>query len=62
MVQNKLQIVYREHRVVATVISDRSGEILIFDSGFNSVDDDTMKTVCNLLKCEDDQDTKTEAQ
>ena len=53
MVQNKLQIVYctdREHWVVATTIKNRSGEVLIFDSVFNSVDDDTMKTVCNLFK------------
>ena len=53
MVQNILQIVYctdREHWVVATTINNRNGEVLIFDSVFKSLDDDTMKTVCNLFK------------
>jgi len=45
MVENKLQIVYctsREHWIVATTVNNRNGEVLIFDSVFNSLDDDTV--------------------
>jgi len=53
MVENKLQIVYctnREHWVVVTTINNHNGEVLIFDSVFSGLDDDTMKTICNLFE------------
>ena len=52
MVQNQLQIVYcisREHWVVATSINNHK-EVLVFDSVFCTLDDDTMRTVTNIFK------------
>ena len=53
MVKNKVQIVYckdREHWIVASTVNKHIGEVLVVDSVFNSLDNDTRKTITNLFK------------
>ena len=51
-VKNKVQIIHcseRHHWVVATTVNCRDGQVLVIDSVYRSLDNETKITVCRLL-------------
>ena len=52
-VKNKVQIIHcseRHHWVVATTVNCRDGQVLVIDSVYRSLDDETKNTVCRLFQ------------
>ena len=50
---NKIQIIHcseRHHWVVATTVNCRDGQVLVIDSVYRSLDDETKGTVCRLFQ------------
>ena len=54
-VKNKVQIIHcnkRHHWIVATTVKYKNSQVLVIDSFYKSLDDETKGTVCQLFQCE----------
>ena len=52
-VKNKVQIIHcdkRHHWIVATTVKCENGQVLVIDSLYKSIDDETKSTVCRLFQ------------
>ena len=55
-VKNKVQIIHcdkRHHWIVATTVKCENGQVLVIDSLYKSIDDETKSTVCRLFQSEE---------